>query len=76
MERYCNRTGLPFQESMLTWSPGVIPDCQMWHENVIKSSVFEEPKARNLAKELREAVEYCMPFYEAIYSARMKLHHS
>ena len=26
MEEYCNRTGLPFQESMLTWSPGVVPD--------------------------------------------------
>ena len=24
MEQYCNATGLPFEESMLSWTPGVV----------------------------------------------------
>ena len=26
MEQYCNATGLPFEESMLSWTPGVVSD--------------------------------------------------
>ena len=26
MEQYCTATGLPFEERMLNWTPGVVPD--------------------------------------------------
>ena len=82
MQQYCSVTGLPFDEGMLTWTPGVVSDWtrnpyyQEWHGNAMMSSGFMIMKlpdqTAELPKEIREAVEQALPFYEAMYAMRMK----
>ena len=51
MKQYCCATGLPFEESMLTWTPGVVADWtefkyyKEWHEKAMMSSGFLKPTA-------------------------------
>ena len=51
MKQYCCATGLPFEESMLTWTPGVVADWMQfryykaWHEKAMMSSGFLKPTA-------------------------------
>ena len=52
MEQYCSATGLPFQETMLTWTPGIVSDWtdsayyKVWHgrSTVMMSSGFMKPR--------------------------------
>lgn len=85
MEQYCCATGVPFDEDMLTWTPGVVEDWTQfahykdWHENAMMSSGFVKPTATqpatyvHLSEEVEDAVHKALPFYEAMYHARMKV---
>ena len=88
MEQYCNATGLPFNESMLTWTPGVVLDwtenskCNEWHGAAMMSSGFMKPSSVTqtpseedllLLKECETAIQEALPYYEAMYSTRMRL---
>ena len=86
MKYYCTATGLPFKEDMVNWSPGPVPDwtmwpgCEVWHGAVSKSSGFiQKPKSSSpvslseYPKEVQDIISYSLPFYEAMYSSRMKL---
>lgn len=87
MERYCFVTGLPFQEHMLSWKPGVVHEgwtsfrhSDVWFKDVANSAGFIKPKLTgavvadysNLEAEAREVVEYSLPYYDALYPLRMK----
>ena len=85
MKYYCTVTGLPFKEDMVNWSPGHIewtlwPRCDVWHGTIINSSGFiQKPKSSTSVslseypKEVQDIISYSLPFYEAMYSSRMKL---
>ena len=86
MKYYCTATGLPFKEDMVNWSPGPVPDwttCtdyHVWHGAVMDSSGFEQkPKSSSpvslseYPKEVQDIISYSLPFYEAMYSSRIKL---
>ena len=83
MEHYCSAVGLPFEESMLTWTPGVIKDWtynfplyQVWHGTAMMSSGFMKPRETkpefNLSKEAADAIEKALPFYDYMYAYRIK----
>ena len=84
MQQYCSVTGLPFDEGMLTWTPGVVSDwtgCQsycVWHSTAMMSSGFTKQLANDteniadLPKDIKDAVEHARPFYEALYAVRLK----
>ena len=87
MESYCSATGIDFQERMLTWTPGVVPDWahikqfEVWHEAAMKSSGFMKPAEATLSlsdypEEVAKAVEYSLPFYEVMYKERTMLSQS
>jgi len=84
MRKYCVATGLPFKESMLTWTPRCFPEWEfdtpfrMWHGTVIESSGFipgvessSVPSVDGLPAEIQEATKEAIPHYEAMYSVRM-----
>ncbi|XP_033633725.1 branched-chain-amino-acid aminotransferase-like protein 2 [Asterias rubens] len=62
MRYYCQTTGLPFKESMVTWKPANCRDlnwhcCRalrfmnwlmQWYEGALKSSGFKKPSARHI----------------------------
>ncbi len=87
MQQYCMKTGLPYDKSMLTWTPGVVQDWtinkmhQIWHGNVINSSGFNVPKSQSseisqsvhLPLEVQESIKESMPFYEDIYKYRIQI---
>ena len=86
MQRYCEATGLIFNEGMLTWTPGVIDNWifheqyEKWHGNVMKSSGFLKPdhideksleaKVAALPQEIRDVIDKALPFYEALHKVR------
>ena len=84
MQQYCSVTGLPFDEGMLTWTPGVVSDWtgfrfhDLWHNTAMMSSGFTKQLASDtenitdLPKDTKDAVEFARPFYEALYAARLK----
>jgi len=87
MEQYCTATGLPFEERMLNWTPGVVPDWteiehyKEWHGTVMMSTGFMKPKEALLssttslpeeAEDAEDAVQQALPLYEAMYAVRMK----
>ena len=75
MENYCNATGLPFSENMLTWEQNK-PDWMkfkhndVWHEEEVASSGFTvsqetpQPQMSELQLDFQEAVKKALPFYE------------
>ncbi len=84
MELYCSATGLPFDDDMLSWSPGVVPDSWMdtiqpevWYGTAIRSSGFLKPKPpavvslSEFPEVVRKAVDDALPSYEAMHSARI-----
>ena len=81
MEHYCSAVGLPFEESMLTWTPGVVEDWtrnvnyQVWHGAAIMSSGFMKPKDPqpqiNLSKEVEDAIKKALPSYDYMYAYRI-----
>jgi hypothetical protein len=85
MERFCAATGLPFQENMLTWTPGIVTDWteftyyKVWHGTAMMSSGFIKPSplaaevpATAHPQEIEDVIQRGLPFYEAMYAMRMR----
>ena len=85
MQKYCEATGLPFEENMVAWTPKSFPDwdncqeCSVWHGDVIKSSGFIQrecpsspPAMADLPEEVRAVVEESLPYYEDLYRMRLR----
>ena len=84
LNMYCNVTGLPFSEDMLTWEPKVFPrwkQCQgyeIYHGEVIASSGFKKYspwrsntlQLEDIPPAYQEALEDALPFYEKLHSVR------
>ena len=83
MERYCKETGLPFEEQMLTWEPGVIEEwCSYIHYKeffgtIMETSGFLKPRTdtttvADLSKEAQDVYREILPYYEEMYRVRLQ----
>lgn len=85
MEQYCSATGLHFQESMLTWTPGIVSDWtefiyfKEWHDTAMMSSGFIKPTPSATVpstaahpQEVEDTIQRVLPFYEDMYAVRMR----
>lgn len=74
VERYCERTGLPFVPEALQWQPEDRPEFQLtrkWHLDAIASSGFKAPEKQYAATvetdaRLRSYLEHHRPFYDLL----------
>jgi hypothetical protein len=68
----CDRLGIPFEESMLSWPAGPKPEdgiwAKHWYESVHASTGFEpyRPKTAAFPEGLRPLLRECLPLYERL----------
>ncbi|MDP6595668.1 MAG: sulfotransferase family protein [Candidatus Poribacteria bacterium] len=74
LSRLCQRIGIPFQESMLSWPAGGRPEdgawAPYWYHNVHKSTGFQpyRPKIDPFPLRLEGLLAECRPLYETLKS--------
>jgi hypothetical protein len=74
----CDRLGIDFQESMLSWPPGTRATdgvwAKYWYAEVEKSTGFRPFQERQveLPEHLEKLAADCGPSYERLYDARLK----
>ena len=78
MTTYCNATGLPYSDKMLTWKSREFPDWMdfphydAWHGKVMKSTGFvieaesPQPQLCDLLPQFQEAAVKALPYYEVM----------
>lgn len=86
MEQYCSAVGLPFEESMLSWTPGEVQDwmsfahCQVWHRTAMMSSGFMKPEEMqpesDLPRDVETAIAKALPSYNIMHAYRIKPGHA
>jgi Sulfotransferase domain len=70
--RACEKLGIPFYESMLSWPPGPKPEdgiwARYWYDNVHSSTAFSpyRPKTEPFPERLEPLLRECRPFYERL----------
>ena len=70
--KLCDRLGIPFDKSMLSWSAGPIPQdgswAKYWYQNVWKSTGFkkQETSSRTLPKRLLPLYERSLVYYDKL----------
>ncbi|HST31275.1 MAG TPA: hypothetical protein VLK27_10610 [Chthoniobacterales bacterium] len=74
----CETIGVPFDEAMLSWPPGLRETdgiwAKHWYDAVVKSTSFEPHKLRegNIPDSLREIYERCNECYTTLYQHRLR----
>ena len=88
MRLYCEQTNLPYDENMTKWEPGMVEDwkkcAQGNHAAVIKSSGFirkQKDDGKYSKSDLyyendvvRRVTDESLPYYNALYEQRLRLH--
>jgi hypothetical protein len=78
LEALCDRIGISFTDTMLSWDPIPRPEdgvwAKHWYHNVQKSSGFSPYKAKTepFPKQLLPMLEECVPYYETLYASAIK----
>lgn len=76
----CDAVGVPFQDSMLSWAPGMRPTdgvwAKYWYKEVETSTCFRPVDsnpvpAEPLPKWLNKVYEECLGHYEKLYAQRL-----
>ncbi len=76
LEALCNRLGIPFKESMLSWEAGPRPEdgvwAEHWYDSVHASTGFKpyQAKTEPFPEHLEELLEECRPIYEKLVGER------
>jgi hypothetical protein len=74
----CEQVGIPFEESMLSWQPGPIPEdgiwAKHWYDKVHQSTGFNpyNPKSENLPDRLNPLYEHCKSIYDRLFAHAIK----
>jgi hypothetical protein len=74
----CEQVGIPFEESMLSWQPGPIPEdgiwAKHWYHKVHQSTGFNpyNPKSENLPDRLNPLYEHCKSIYDRLFAHAIK----
>lgn len=72
LKNLCDALNIPFENSMLSWEPGSIPEdgawAKHWYGNVHKSTGFKpySPKATPFPERLNPLLKECQPLYERL----------
>jgi hypothetical protein len=72
LNKFCNAIGIPFEESMLSWEAGPIPEdgiwAKYWYANVHKSQGFQPyvPKQDDFPSRLIPLLNECEPIYNRL----------
>lgn len=78
LNRLCDHLGIPFEEAMLHWQPGVRPEdgiwAKHWYQNVHKSTGFEpyREKREPFPHWLLPLLEECKPHYDLLTSVAIQ----
>lgn len=74
----CDALGLDFQESMLSWAPGLRPTdgvwAKRWYREVETTTAFRpyRPKPDQVPAEFTDLYERCLASYETLYDFRLR----
>jgi hypothetical protein len=76
----CERIGIPFKESMLSWQAGARPEdgswAKYWYKSVHQSTGFgkwvQKQDAEAFPERLRPLLEECKPYYEQLNELAIK----
>lgn len=74
----CDQLGIAFQEAMLSWQPGPIPEdgawAEHWYDDVHHSTGFNPytPKTETLPDQLEPLYEQCKPTYDRLLAHAIK----
>ena len=72
LEKLCERIGIPFDESMLSWPAGARSEdgiwAEYWYDSVHRSTGFQPYKAKTepFPEHLKPLFDECMPYYVAL----------
>ncbi|MFP3914971.1 MAG: sulfotransferase family protein [Actinomycetota bacterium] len=72
LETLCRRIGIPFEEGMLSWEPGPVPEdgvwARYWYESVHRSTGFApyRPKPEEVPERIRPLLARAVPLYERL----------
>lgn len=76
--RLCRRVGIPFEESMLSWPAGPVPEdgvwAEHWYERVQRSTGFApyEPKAEPVPGRVEPLLAGATPLYERLLAYALR----
>ena len=84
MKAYCDGVGIKYDDCMTSWQAGEAPQSWIsrpqwslkWRQSAVDSSGFRKPRSvadETYPVDVMKAVEESGPFYEKLYSARLKL---
>ncbi len=74
----CEKLGIPFDEAMLSWQPGPIPEdgiwAEYWYDNVHQSTGFNPytPNNESLPDRLDPLYEQCKSIYDRLFAHAIK----
>lgn len=74
----CSGLDIPFEQSMLSWEPGPIPEdgvwADYWYDSVHKSTGFKpySPKEKPLPDKLKPLYRKCKPIYDRLFAHAIK----
>ncbi len=72
LTKLCAQIGIPFEKSMLNWTPGPRPEdgiwAKYWYDSVHRSTSFQpyKPKTEPFPERLRPLLAQCQPYYEQL----------
>ena len=78
LRKICDRLELPFDENMLSWSPGPRPEdgvwAPYWYSGVHRSSGFQpwKPSTRAMPPEVEPLLEQCRDLYDFLYQRAIR----
>ena len=78
LQKLCDRIGIPFEEAMLSWTPGPRPEdgiwAKYWYDSVHQSTSFQpyRPKTEPFPEQLRPLLAQCQPYYEQLAQHAIK----
>ncbi len=79
LSKLCDQLKIPFEETMLNWEPGPIPEdgvwAKYWYKNVHRSTGFKpyQPKEDDFPKHLKELYNICKPIYDKLLAYTIKI---
>ncbi len=77
LERICQKLELSFDESMLSWPAGPLPEdgiwAKYWYDQVHESTGFKQwkPSRESVPEALQPLLEECLPYYEKLKSLKL-----
>ncbi len=78
LSELCERIGIPFSESVLSWTAGARPEdgcwAQYWYKSVHQSTGFGKyrPKSESFPESLKPLLNECQPYYQQLSALAIK----